>query len=127
MSPTFRWELAKMTSITNRKGAFLGTALAALALSLSGVVASAPAFAAVPAGAARPTQSMDLSINEGKLIRLSAPMSDLFIANDSIADVQVRSPTQLYVFGKGRGNTTVYATDKSGRVIYASNVNVAYN
>jgi pilus assembly protein CpaC len=70
---------------------------------------------------------MDLSINEGKLVRLSAPMSDLFIANDSIADVQVRSPTQLYVFGKARGNTTVYATDKSGRVIYASNVNVAYN
>ena len=115
-----------MTRITNRKGAFLGTALAALALGLGGIVASAPAEA-LPAGAARPSQTMDLSINEGKLVRLSAPMSDLFIANDSIADVQVRSPTQLYVFGKTRGNTTVYATDKSGRVIYASNVNVAYN
>ena len=115
-----------MTRITNRKGAFLGTALAALALSLGGVIASAPAMA-LPAGAARPSQTMDLSINEGKLVRLPAPMSDLFIANDSIADVQVRSPTQLYVFGKSRGNTTVYATDKSGRVIYASNVNVAYN
>jgi pilus assembly protein CpaC len=115
-----------MTRITNRKGAFLGTALAALALGLGGIVASAPAEA-LPAGAARPSQTMDLSINEGKLVRLPAPMSDLFIANDSIADVQVRSPTQLYVFGKTRGNTTVYATDKSGRVIYASNVNVAYN
>ena len=115
-----------MTRITNRKGAFLGTALAALALGLGGIVASAPAEA-LPAGAARPSQTMDLSINEGKLVRLPAPMSDLFIANDSIADVQVRSPTQLYVFGKARGNTTVYATDKSGRVIYASNVNVAYN
>ena len=47
---------------------------------------------------------MDLSINEGKLVRLPVPMSDLFIANDTIADVQVRSPTQLYVFGKARGN-----------------------
>jgi pilus assembly protein CpaC len=116
-----------MTRITNRKGAFLGTALAVLALGLGGGVASAPAMAGVPAGAARPSQSMDLSINEGKLVRLSAPMSDLFIANDSVADVQVRSPTQLYVFGKARGNTTIYATDKSGRVVYASNVNVAYN
>ena len=115
-----------MTRITNRKGAFLGTALAALALGLGGVIASAPATAQ-PAGAARPSQMMDVSINEGKLVRLPAPMTDLFIANPSIADVQVRSPTQLYIFGKSRGNTTVYATDKSGRVIYSSNVNVAYN
>ena len=115
-----------MTRITNRKGAFLGTALAALALGLGGVIAPTPAMA-IPAGAARPSQTMDLSINEGKIVRLPAPMSDLFIANDSIADVQVRSPTQIYIFGKSRGNTTVYATDKSGRVIYASNVNVAYN
>jgi pilus assembly protein CpaC len=115
-----------MKSITNISRMRLGSALAALSLGLAAVTAAAPA-AAQPAGAARPSQSMDLSINEGKLVRLSAPMSDLFIANDSIADVQVRSPTQLYIFGKSRGNTTVYATDKSGRVIYATNVNVAYN
>src|SRR5687768_3496550 len=126
MSPTFRWELVKMTRITNRKGVFLGTALAALALGLGGVVATVPAIAQ-PAGAASPSQTMDLSINEGKLVRLPAPMTDLFIANPAIADVQIRSPTQLYVFGKVRGNTTVYATDKAGRVIYASNVNVAFN
>jgi pilus assembly protein CpaC len=115
-----------MTRFTNRTRARLGTALAALALGLGSVAAVAPAMAQ-PAGAAKPTQMMDLSINEGKLVRLPAPMSDLFIANDSIADVQVRSPTQLYIFGKSRGNTTVYATDRSGRVVYSTNVNVAYN
>ncbi len=115
-----------MTRFTNRTRARLGTALAALALGLGSVTAVAPVMAQ-PAGAARPTQMMDLSINEGKLVRLPAPMSDLFIANDTIADVQVRSPTQLYIFGKSRGNTTVYATDRSGRVVYSTNVNVAYN
>jgi pilus assembly protein CpaC len=115
-----------MTRFTNRTRACLGTALAALALGLGSVTAAVPATAQ-PAGAARPTQMMDLSINEGKLVRLPAPMTDLFIANDSIADVQVRSPTQLYIFGKSRGNTTVYATDRSGRVVYSTNVNVAYN
>ena len=115
-----------MTRFTNRTRACLGTALAALALGLGSVTAAVPAIAQ-PAGAARPTATMDLSINEGKLVRLPAPMSDLFIANDTIADVQVRSPTQLYVFGKSRGNTTVYATDRSGRVVYSTNVNVAYN
>ena len=115
-----------MTRIATRTRARLGTALAALALGLCSVTAAAPALAQ-PAGAARPTQSMDLSINEGKLVNLPRPMADLFIANDSIADVQVRSPTQLYIFGKSRGNTTVYATDRAGRVVYSSNVNVAYN
>jgi pilus assembly protein CpaC len=51
----------------------------------------------------------------------------VFVANDSIADVQVRSSTQLYVFGKGSGETTVYATSKSGHVVYAANVRVANN
>ena len=39
----------------------------------------------------------------------------------------MRSSTQLYVFGKGRGETTVYATDKAGRVVYAANVRVGTN
>jgi pilus assembly protein CpaC len=115
-----------MKSITIRSRMSLGTALAALALGLGSFAAAAPAMAQ-PVGAARPSQNLDLSINEGKLVRLSAPMTDLFVANDKIADVQVRSPTQLYIFGKDRGNTTVYATDRNGRVVYASNVNVAYN
>jgi pilus assembly protein CpaC len=51
----------------------------------------------------------------------------VFVANDGIADVQVRSSTQLYVFGKGRGETTVYATGPNGRVVYAANVRVGNN
>jgi pilus assembly protein CpaC len=58
---------------------------------------------------------------------MSAPMTDVFVANDAIADVQVRSANQLYVFGKGRGETTIYATSKSGRVVYAANVRVGNN
>jgi pilus assembly protein CpaC len=54
-------------------------------------------------------------------------MSDVFVANDGIADVQVRSSTQLYVFGKSAGETTVYATDKAGRTVYAANVRVGTN
>jgi pilus assembly protein CpaC len=54
-------------------------------------------------------------------------MSDVFVANDGIADVQVRSSTQLYVFGKTQGETTIYATSKAGRVVYAANVRVGNN
>ena len=54
-------------------------------------------------------------------------MTDVFVSNDKVADVQVKSQRQLYVFGKGRGETTVYATSKSGRVVYASTVRVGNN
>jgi pilus assembly protein CpaC len=114
--------------MTNRKTirrARLGTALAALALGLGTVATSAPALA--QQSAARPSETLTLSQGTGTLVRLSGPMSDVFVANDTIADVQVRSATQLYVFGKGRGETTVYATGKNGRVVYAANVRVGNN
>jgi len=114
-----------MTSLSVRRHARLGTALAALALGLGTVSGASPALAQPMT--ARPSETLNLSQGTGTLIRLSAPMSDLFVANESIADVQVRSSRQLYVFGKGRGETTVYATDKSGRVVYAANVRVGTN
>lgn len=114
-----------MTSISIRRRAKLGTALAALALSLGTVAVATPA--AAQSRAARPSETLTLSQNTGTLVRLSAPMTDVFIANDSIADIQVRSSTQLYVFGKSAGETTVYATDRSGRVVYAANVRVGTN
>jgi len=114
-----------MTRNLIRRRARLGTALAALAMSLGTVAVATPA--AAQSRAARPSETLTLSKNTGSLVRLSSPMTDVFIANDSIADVQVRSSTQLYVFGKSSGETTVYATDKSGRVVYAANVRVGTN
>ena len=124
-SPSFPWELAKMNTRKTISRARLGTAFAALALATGTIGAAAPA--AAQSHAARPSETLNLSQNTGTLVRLSEPMTDVFVANESIADVQVRSPTQLYVFGKGSGETTVYATSKSGHVVYAANVRVANN
>ena len=114
-----------MTSINIRNRARLGTAIAALALGLGSVAAAAPAHAGPVA--ARPSETLNLSQGTGTLVRLSAPMTDVFVANDRIADVQVRSSTQLYVFGKSSGETTIYATTAGGRVAYAANVRVGSN
>ena len=115
-----------MTSNNIRRHARLGTALAALAVSLGTVAVAVPSVA-VAAQSSRPSETLTLSQNTGTLVRLSSPMSDVFVANDSIADIQVRSSTQLYVFGKGPGETTIYATDKAGRVVYSANVRVGNN
>ena len=114
-----------MTNRNIRNRARLGNAMTALALTLCTVITAAPA-AAQPV-AARPSETLNLSQGTGTLVRLSAPMSDVFVANDQIADVQVRSANQLYVFGKRSGETTIYATTKSGRVVYAATIRVGSN
>jgi pilus assembly protein CpaC len=70
---------------------------------------------------------MQVSVGRGEMVRLPRAMSDLFVADDKVADVQVRSTSQLYVFGKSAGETTVSATDKSGAVVWSATVRVGQN
>ena len=77
--------------------------------------------------APQPTSTVDVAIGRGRLVTLSRPMSDVFVADDKTADVDVRSPTQLYIFGKAAGETSVYATAKSGAVVYSSTIRVGNN
>lgn len=104
----------------------LGTALAAILALGAGAAGTAP-LEAQPASASQPANTLNLSIGRGTLVNLSAPMSDLFVADNNIADVQVRSSSQLYVFAKTAGETTIYATSKSGKVVYSANVRVGTN
>ena len=121
MSLSFPWELANTTPDTTTPA----TAAIALPVGLRSVAAAAPA--AAQSVASTPSETLNLSQGTGTLVRLSGPMTDVFISNDSVADVQVRSASQLYIFGKGRGETTVYATGKGGRVVYSANVRVGHN
>jgi len=114
-----------MSKLNTFRRAALGTAVAAMvAASLTGGVA-APALA--QPNAVRPTTDVALSVGTGRMVRLDSAMTDLFVANDAIADVQVRSANQIYIFGKSAGETTVFATDRSGRTIYSANVRVGNN
>lgn len=97
----------------------------ALALGVAAIAitpAAAPAQNAVASGS-----TLQVATNRGQLINLPRPMSDLFVANPEIADVQVRSPTQLYVFGKKPGETTISATARGGAVVYGATVRVGNN
>lgn len=90
-------------------------------------------LAAVPSGTAtaqqsvRPSQDIVLSIGRGELIQVPGTMTDVFVANEEVADVQVKSQRQLYVFAKSGGETTIYASDAGGRVIWSANVRVGSN
>ena len=82
---------------------------------------------AVSPGVQRPSGELYLSRGRGQLITLPVPITDVFVADTAIADVQVQSPTQIYLFGKSDGETSVYATTRSGQVAYSTNVRVADN
>jgi pilus assembly protein CpaC len=114
------------TVILNR--ATIGTAMAAI---LAASLAAAPApILAAPGGHVAPIRAstdLTLSVGTGEMVRLPAAITDLFVADEKVADVQVRSPNQIYVFGKGPGVTTVFATDKAGRTVYSANVHVGSN
>jgi pilus assembly protein CpaC len=104
-----------------------GTAIALVAAALAGSLVATTGAPVVAAPGSQPSETLTLSVGRGQLVRLSSPMADLFVADDKIADVQVRSPTQLYVFGKGEGETTIFATAKGGGVVYSANVRVGLN
>lgn len=112
-----------------RMNRLLGSLLiGAVTLAPVSVAQAAPRVSGVrTATIGKPVETTTLSIGEGQMIALPAAMSDLFVADDKVADVQVRSTTQLYLFGKAAGETAVYATDKAGKVIWSSTVRVGTN
>jgi len=68
-----------------------------------------------------------LEVNKGTLIRLSAPAATVFIANPDIADVQVKSPSLIYISAKAPGETVIYAVDASDGVLLNSPVRVEHD
>lgn len=97
----------------------LGCALAPLA--------SAPAAAQTAGTMARPAQDISLSIGNGQLVSVPGTMTDVFVSNDAVADVQVKSARQFYLFGKAGGTTTVYASNAAGAVVWSATVRVGSN
>lgn len=113
-----------MSKVTKTKRN-LGTALAALLA--TSIVATLPSAAHAQPPAVKPSNEILVAVGSGHLVRLPGTMSDLFVANSSIADVQVRSTNQIYIYGQSPGETTIYATNKAGKVIYSTNVRVGNN
>ena len=108
-------------SLALARAVALGLALLAAGVSLVANVKPAAAEF-VDAGG-----GVSLEANKGRLIRLREPATTVFIADPAIADVQVKSPTLLYVFGKQPGETSLFAVDAHDRVLLNVTVTVNHN
>jgi pilus assembly protein CpaC len=65
-----------------------------------------------------------LEPGKGIILRLERPAGNIFVADPAIADVQVKSPTVVYVIGKAPGTTTLFALDKQDQVLLNSQIEV---
>src|SRR5947209_17750919 len=68
--------------------------------------------------------TLSLEVQKGTAIKLPGPASTVFVAAPDIADVQVKSPTMIYVFAKKPGDTVLYAVDDQDRVLLNTIVSV---
>lgn len=81
------------------------------------------------ASTVKPEQSTSIVVeqNKAETIKLSESVSEIFVANPEIADIQLNEPTTAYVFGRKIGNTTVFATNKQGEVILKLQLRVTHD
>ena len=90
-------------------------------------LAAAPTSVATAQSVVRPTSEVVLSIGRGELVNVPGTMADVFVANEEIADVQIKSQRQLFVMGKSGGETTIYASNAAGDIIWSANIRVGSN
>ncbi len=84
---------------------------------------SAAGFEIVGAAPAK----LALERNHGRLVRLPRPATTVFIANPEIADIQVKSPSLIYLLAKMPGETTLFAVDAGDVVLANIDVSVTPN
>jgi pilus assembly protein CpaC len=68
-----------------------------------------------PVSISAPSNAMAVAIGRGQLVNLPSAMKDVFVADDKIADVQVKSNNQLYVYGAARAKPRSMPAMPQGR------------
>ncbi len=61
--------------------------------------------------------SMTFEAGAGKILTLTLPAANIYVADPKVAEVRPASSTSLFVFGVGPGHTTVAAVDGLGRLL----------
>jgi pilus assembly protein CpaC len=91
-----------------------------LEISIVAILLNAP----LDASAAPPGSALSMESGTGKVISLSGEATNVFVADPKVAEVRPASPTTLFVFGVGPGQTSVAALDSAGHLISQFEVTV---
>src|SRR6185312_10894345 len=90
---------------------------------LPAIASAAPAPTLVTAGA----PPITVEVGKGVLVRLDRPANSVFVADPDVADVQAKSPTLIYLFGKSSGETTLFAVGDHDKVQLNATIRVRYD
>ncbi len=71
------------------------------------------------------SESIHVAVNKSTDILLPVEVKDVIVGNSDIADVMVRSPTQIYLIGRAAGQTNVFLLDRTGKTIRRLELDVA--
>ena len=103
--------------------------MAALAAALAAAVfcQAATPVAAAPKIVAAAGAPLMVDVGKGQLVTLDHAATTVFVADPDVADVQVKSPSLIYLFGKKGGETTLFAVGENDQVLANLNVRVRYD
>jgi pilus assembly protein CpaC len=73
-----------------------------------------------------PERQVRVAVSSGKLIEFPQAARSVFIADPTIADIQVTSPTNVIVFGRKPGRTSLFAIGNDDKPIASIQVDVGY-
>jgi pilus assembly protein CpaC len=85
------------------------------------------ALVAVAGAAWAQPREIRIAVSSGQLIQFPRAARSVFIADPSIADVQVPSKNSVIVFGRKPGQTTLLAIDEQDKLLASIQVQVGYN
>jgi pilus assembly protein CpaC len=63
------------------------------------------------------SDTLTLEAGGGRVVSLSGPAANVFVADPKVAEVRPASPTALFVFGLAPGRTTIAAVDAAGHLL----------
>src|SRR3990167_6400848 len=110
-------EMNKTSTIVKLKGKVDSLQKSMLIIFAFVIALLSPAYAKV----------LNLTIDGAQVTKFDTEVSEIFIANPEIADVQLSNKTTAYVFGKKSGSTNLFAMDAKGQEVLNLEIVVYYN
>lgn len=68
-----------------------------------------------------------VEVGKGRLLHMERPVASVFVADPAVADVEVRSPRLIYLYGKAAGETSFFAVDAADQPVDGFTVQVRYD
>ncbi|WP_439814074.1 type II and III secretion system protein family protein [Zavarzinia sp. CC-PAN008] len=114
------WSQAEGGRVRAKLGGVVASALAALCV--IGVLVATAGAAQAASG-----RQVTMEVNSAQVVRVREPISEVFVSNPDIVDVQANSANVIYVYAKAPGKAVIYAATAENKVLVNLDVTVIHD